>query len=183
MFEEKAYMKDYIDMNTQLRDKSRIKYNGDTHESDLYKLLNNSIYGKTMENIFGYSNIRFVQNADLFMKYSSKASFNRGYEINDNLWIVENKGESVLVNKPLYIGSIITDIAKYKMFDFHYNYMLKEFGAENIDLLFTDTDSLVYEIRTPITEHYKNLINKGVLDTSSYKLDNKLKELQTTKNN
>lgn len=183
MFEEKAYMKDYIDMNTQLRDKSRIKYNGDTHESDLYKLLNNSIYGKTMENVFGYSNIRFVQNADLFMKYSSKASFNKGYEINDNLWIVENKGESVLVNKPLYIGPIITDIAKYKMFDFHYNYMLKEFGAENIDLLFTDTDSLVYEIRTPITEHYKNLINKGVLDTSSYKIDNKLKELQTIKNN
>lgn len=182
-FKEKAFMKDYIEMNTLLRAEARKRLNGDSFESDLYKLLNNSIYGKTMENVFGYSNIKFVQNSEQFMKYSSKASFNKGIEINDNLWVVDNKGERVLVNKPLYIGPVITDIAKLKMFDFHYNFMIKEFGIENIDLLFTDTDSLVYEIRKPIKDHYKNLINKGVLDTSGYKVDNELLELKTTKNN
>lgn len=182
-FKEKAFMKDYIEMNTLLRAEARKRLNGDSFESDLYKLLNNSIYGKTMENVFGYSNIKFVQNSEQFMKYSSKASFNKGIEINDNLWVVDNKGERVLVNKPLYIGPVITDIAKLKMYDFHYNFMIKEFGIENIDLLFTDTDSLVYEIRKPIKDHYKNLINKGVLDTSGYKIDNELLDLKTTKNN
>ena len=128
-----------------------------------------------MENVFNYSNIRFVWNPKLFMKYSSRPTFKNGKVINDNLWLVDNKYEDVLVNKPLYIGPIIIDIAKRLMFDFHYNHLLKEINPNNVKLLFTDTDSLVYEFsNVDIKHHYNNLINNNLLDTSTYKFNNEL---------
>ena len=70
------------------------------------------------------------------------------------------------------------------MFDFHYNHLLKEINPNNVKLLFTDTDSLVYEFSNiDIKHHYNNLINNNLLDTSTYKFNNELLELKTNINN
>ena len=165
-FVEKEYLKPYIEKNTILRGNAKSEF-----EKDLFKLMNNSVYGKTMENVFNYKNIKYVNDND-FVKYSSYPSFFKGCIVNSNTCEVQYKGANVNINKPLYIGPVITDIAKLMMFKFHYEDFIPEFGLNNIDLLFTDTDSLAYEIRCTLkerNEHYKNLINKGKLDTSSYR--------------
>ena len=174
-FKERAYMYDYIMKNTNLRNEAKI--NKDELGIELYKLMNNSVYGKTLENVFNYKDYKYV-NDDNLLKYTSKPIYKSATIINKNSILVENKGIKVKINKPIYVGAIITDIAKYLMFNFHYNYLIPEFGLDNVKLLFTDTDSLAYELTTKNEEervmHYQNLINKGVLDTSTYSKENKL---------
>ena len=174
-FKEKAYMKEYIEKNTDLRTKA--KENKDSMGIELYKLLNNAVYGKTLENVFNYKDFKYVDDNNL-INYTSKPSYRSATIINKKNILLEKKGEKVKINKPIYVGAVITDIAKYLMFNFHYNYLIPEFGLENVHLLFTDTDSLCYELETKDEEerikHYKNLINKGVLDTSTYSEENPL---------
>jgi len=77
----------------------------------------------------------------------------------------------VTLNKPIQVGQAILDISKYLMFDFHYNTMLPKYGSENLKLLMTDTDSLVYEISSddPQYDMYKDLESiKSEFDFSDY---------------
>ena len=108
---------------------------------DFLKLMINSVYGKTMENLRKRINVRLVNNAD-FLKYASKPTYIT-HQIFGKDYAATH--EIVLLKKPIYVGFTVLDLSKWKMYDFHYNFIKKNFDAE---LLFTDTDSLVYEIKS-----------------------------------
>ena len=129
--------------------------------------MNNSAFGKTTENIRKGENVILVDNKDLAYKLSSKPNFERSTIFDEILIACHTKKTEVYFNKPIYVGEAILDLLKTLMFDFHYNYIRKKFGNK-AELLFTDTDSLMYLIRT---EDFYQDINKDIkrkFDTSDY---------------
>ena len=130
--------------------------------------MNNSVFGKTIENIRKRQNVILVDNKNLAYKLSSKPNFNRSTICDENLIACHMKKTEVYFNKPIYVGQTILDLSKTLMFDFHYNYIRKKF-KDKAELLFTDTDSLMYLIQT---EDFYQDINKDIkrkFDTSDYR--------------
>ena len=164
-FVESPWLKEYIDLNTGLRAKAT-----NTFEKDFFKLMNNSVFGKTMENIRNRVDIKLITNEKEAKKLISKPNFHHRTIFTENLIAVHMKKTKVYYNKPIYLGMCILDLSKTLMYDFHYNYIKKKYG-EGASLLFTDTDSLAYEIDTE--DFYKD-INPDVerlFDTSNYPED------------
>lgn len=98
-----------------------------------------------------------------------QALFYRFKIFNADLVGVENKKVKLLLNKPVYIGQTILDLSKLVIYDFHYNFMKNRY-EDNIKLLFTDTDCLMYEIETPNL----NEDNNSMFDLSNYPVDHPL---------
>lgn len=110
--------------------------------------------GKTLEDVKKFLNIRLVVRPEILRKLVSKPSFKRIEIFNQDLVAVENLKTNVLLNRPIYTGFVILDLAKMAMADFHYNVMKKRYG-DRIRLLYTDTDSLAYEVFTD--DFYKDM--------------------------
>ncbi|XP_072048929.1 uncharacterized protein [Amphiura filiformis] len=119
-YREKTFMKSYIDKNTSLRTKAESEF-----EKDFFKLMNNSVFGKTMENIRNRVDIHLVNSEAKARKLSTKPIYDRYTSFDENLVAVHMKKSSLYFNKPIYLGASILDIAKTKMYDFHYNYIKK----------------------------------------------------------
>ena len=130
-------------------------------------MMNNSVFGKTIENIRKRQNVILVDNRKLANKLSSKPNFERVTIFDENLVAVHMKKTEVDFNKPIYIGQAILDLSKTLMFDFLYNYIKNKYG-EKAELLFTDTDSLMYLIQTEDFYHDINKDIKRKFDTSDY---------------
>ena len=161
-FEQSPWMEPYIRKNTELR-----KTASNSFEKDFFKLMNNSVFGKTIENIRKRQNIKLVDNRKTALRLSSKPNFERATIFDKNLIAAHMKKTEVYFNKPVYVGQAILDLSKTLMFDFHYNYIKDKYDTK-AELLFTDTDSLMYKIQTK--DFYKD-IKKGVeskFDTSDY---------------
>ena len=161
-FNQSPWMEPYIRKNTELR-----KTAANSFEKDFFKLMNNSVFGKTIENIRKRQNIELVDNRKRAAKLSSKPNFERATIFDKNLIAVHMKKTEVYFNKPVYVGQAILDLSKTLMFDFHYNYIKKKYGNK-AELLFTDTDSLTFQIHTD--DFYKD-ISCDILDkfdTSDY---------------
>ncbi len=141
-FEEKDFMKSYISLNTDMRTKGTTDF-----EKDFYKLMNNSVFGKTMENVRNRVNVKLVTNEKDLNKLAKKSSFKRTNIFHENLVAVHMSKPSVKLNKPIYLGMSILDLSKTLMYHFHYDHVKPKWG-EDAELLFTDTDSLCYEVRT-----------------------------------
>jgi len=164
-YNQKPFLMKYIKLNTGLRKKAKNDF-----EKDFFKLMNNSVFGKTMESVRKRINFRLVDNEDSAWRVKN---LNRFTIFDDNLVGVHIQRTKILLNKPVYLGQTILDDSKALMYDFHYNFMLKKIKRENIDLLFTDTDSLCYHIRKQdIFEIIKN--NKSYFDLSDYPKDHEL---------
>ena len=161
-FIESKWMKPYIEMNTNLRTKAKNNF-----EKDFFKLMNNSVFGKTMENIRNRVNVKLVNTQEKFKKLSAKPNYKSCKIFNENLISVHMKKTSLIMNKPVYLGMCILDLSKTIMYDFHYNYIKPKYGAK-AKLLFTDTDSFMYEIETE--DFYKDISKdvKDRFDTSDY---------------
>ena len=161
-FNQSPWMEPYIRKNTELR-----KTAANSFEKDFFKLMNNSVFGKTIENIRKRQNIELVDNCKKAAKLTSRPNFDRATIFDKNLIAVHMKKTEVYFNKPIYVGQAILDLSKTLMFDFHYNYIKKKY-KHKAELLFTDTDSLMYQIYTD--DFYKDIshdiINK--FDTSDY---------------
>ena len=108
-------------------------------EKDFFKLMINSVYGKVMKNLRKRINVRFVNNKKDFFKYKSKATFVTHKLCNKNFAAIYEVKQVLVLNKPIYVGFTVLDLSKWLMYDFHYNFVKKNF---NVELLFTDTDSL-----------------------------------------
>ena len=164
-FEESAWLKPYIDLNTNLRAKATNDF-----EKDFFKLMNNSVFGKTMENIRNRVDIRLVTRESQAKKLTCKPNYQNHTIFCENLTAVHMKKVSLKFNKPVYLGMSILDLSKTLMYDFHYNYIKPKYG-ENAKLLFTDTDSLAYEIQTE--DFYRDISSDVELrfDTSNYPKD------------
>ena len=164
-FEESTWLKQYIDLNTNLRAKANNEF-----EKDFFKLMNNAVFGKTMENIRKRVDVRLVTSEEKVNKLVSKPNYDRRTIFSENLVAVHMKKTKVVFNKPIYLGMCILDLSKTLMYDFHYNYMKKNYG-EKAKLLFTDTDSLAYEVQTE--DFYKDISSDvaAKFDTSNFPKD------------
>ena len=161
-FYQSPWMETYIRKNTDLR-----KTASNAFEKDFFKLMNNSVFGKTIENIRKRQNVVIVDNKKLAIILSSKPNFERTTIFDENLIACHMKKTEVYFHKPIFVGQAILDISKTLMFDFHYNFVRKKYG-DKAELLFTDTDSLMYLIQT---EDFYQDINKDIkrkFDTSDY---------------
>ena len=157
-------MKKYIDLNTNMRTKGTTDF-----EKDFYKLMNNSVFGKTMENVRNRVNVKLVTNKKALNKLVKKANFKRVNEFHENLVAVHMEKTTVKLNKPIYLGMSILDLSKTLMYQFHYEYV-KPKWEDKSELLFTDTDSLCYEIEIKTDDVYKDIsedVNEW-FDTSNY---------------
>ena len=141
-FKECAWLKPYIDLNTRLRAKATSDF-----EKDFFKLMNNSVFGKTTENIRSRVDIRLVTNEDQARKLISKPNFQHRTIFCEDLTTIHMKKTKLLFNKLVYLGMCILDLSKTLMYDFHSNYIKPKY-SDRAKLLFTDTDSLMYEIET-----------------------------------
>ena len=161
-FIESDWMKPYIEKNTNLRTKAKNNF-----EKDFFKLMNNSVFGKTMENIRNRVDVKLVNTEEKLRKLVAKPNFRSQKIFSENLISVHMKKTSLTMNKPVYLGMCILDLSKTIMYDFHYNYIKPKYG-DKAKLLFTDTDSLMYEIETE--DFYKNISGdvKNRFYTSDY---------------
>ena len=161
-FEESAWLKPYIDLNTDLRAKASNDF-----EKDFFKLMNNSVFGKTMENIRNRVDIRLVTRVSQAKKLTCKPNYQHQTIFSKTLAAVHMKKVKLYFNKPVYLGMSILDLSKTLMYDFHYNYIKPKYD-DRAKLLFTDTDSLAYEIETE--DFYRDISNdvKSKFDTSNY---------------
>ena len=155
-------MKGYIDFNTQLRTQAKNDF-----EKDFYKLMNDSVFGKTMESIRKHRNIKLVTIKEAYLRTVMKPNFKSGVLFGENLMGCEMGKIKVVMNKPVYLGQAILDLSKIIMYEFHYDYMIPKYG-EKLDLCYMDTDSLIYNIETK--DFYKDIADDvpARFDTSGY---------------
>jgi hypothetical protein len=169
-FDQKAWMEPYIDFNTSKRKKAKNEF-----EKDFFKLMNNSVFGKTMENVKNRINIHATTSNKNAIKWFSKVNMKGCKEFN-GLYLIEMYKEEVVYDKPLYVGTSILDLSKLCMMEFHYGVIHKEFEGK-YNLMYSDTDSLVYNIQCD--DFYKwQKKNKHHFDLS----DSKQPELKDNSN-
>jgi hypothetical protein len=160
-FEQSRWLKPYIDFNTNER-----KHAKSAFEKDFFKLMNNSVFGKTMENVRKHKDVRLVSSAKQMKKLSSKPNFKSFKIFSEHLVAVEMSKRVAKLFKPTYVGMSILDVSKMLMFEFHYDKIRSIYG-QKAKLLMTDTDSLVYHIETP--DVYADLLQDlDAYDTSDY---------------
>ena len=133
-------MKSYVDFNSEKRAQATNKF-----DTDFYKLLSNSLYGKTIENPEKQSKVKLCSESSMYENYVGKPNFKNAKRINSKLVGVEMKYSSIKINKSIYTGMSILDLSKWHMYNFHYNVMKAIFG-DRVHLLYMDTDSFIYKI-------------------------------------
>ena len=128
--------------------------------------MNNSVFGKTTENLRKRVDVRLVTDEKKLDKLTSKPTYVSSKIFNENLMAVHKIKETLTLNRPAYVGMCILDLGKTLMYDFHYNYIKKKYN-DRAKLLFTDTDSLTYEIEAE--DIYKDFwTDKDMFDNSDY---------------
>ena len=163
-FQEKNFMKNYIDKNTSLRSQAKNAF-----EKDLFKLMNNSVFGKTMENVRNRVSIELVKDAERAAKLVNKPNFEELKIFDEFLIAVKMRKTKVWMNKPVYVGMSILDLSKTLMFSFQYEYVKKKW--EKVKVLYSDTDSLVLNIETD--DFFKDISGDVVewFDTNDFPKD------------
>ena len=155
-------------MNTELRKLAR-----DDFEKDLFKLMNNAVFGKTMENIRKHSNIKLATTDKKRNKLVSEQNYHTINYISEDLSIIEMNKTKVKVNTPIYLGLSILDISKILMYEFWYDYMKPKYN-DNVKVCYMDTDSFIMNIKT--NDFYKDIANdvEKRFDTSNYEVNRPL---------
>ena len=153
-------------MDTELRKKSKSEF-----EKDFYKLMNNSVFGKTMENIrkrIQVNLIRPIGEEDKLRRLIADPAFQSRKIFDGNLVAVHCKKAKLRLNKPIYIGLAVLDLSKFLMYEFWYEEIKAKYGSK-AQLLYTDTDSLLIEIETP--DMYADMCGNNKYDFSDYPKD------------
>ena len=141
-FRQAAFIEPYIKMNSELRMQASNEF-----EKDFFKGMNNSLFGKTMENLRKRVNVDLVIDEEKCKKLIAKPSFKNAKILSEGLVAIERKKLNLELNRPIYIGMSVLDLSKELMYDFYYNGLYERYGND-MKLLFTDTDSLCLELRT-----------------------------------
>ena len=164
-FDEKTFLKDYIELNTNLRKKAI-----NDLEKDLFKLMNNAIFGKSTENVLNRSNIKLINNdPEKILKLMKQPNFQNAYEISNKLCLVESKPIKTIFNKPIYLGACILEASKLHMYQFWYDHLKNKYN-DKVNLIYTDTDSLIIQFETD--DIYKDMFeDKNLYDFSEYPIN------------
>ena len=151
-------------MNTELRKLARNDF-----EKDVFKLMNNSVFGKTIENIRKHRDIKLVTTDKRRGKLASEPNYHTINLISEELSIIEMKKTKVKMNKPIYLGLSILEISKILMYEFWYDYMKPKYN-DNVRLCYMDTDSFAMHIKT--NDFYKDISDDvdNRFDTSNYEV-------------
>ena len=163
-FKQSNWLKEYIEFNAEKRKNALSGF-----EKNFFKLLINCMYGKSMENIRKRISVKLINNSKDYLRCVSKPNF-ISQKIFDKNFIAVHQVKSVLtLNKPIYVRFSILELSKLLMYKFHYDYVCNKYDAK---LLFTDTDSLVYEINSEdvFEQCFKD---RGLFDFSGYPIDSR----------
>ena len=149
-------------MNTKLRKEAKNEF-----EKVFFKLMNNSIFRKTMENVRNNRNIKLVTTDEKRNKLLSEPNYHTTKHFSENLLAIEMKKAKVIMNKPVYLGMSILNISKTLMYEFCYDYIKPKYGYK-AKLCYIDTDSFVIHIETE--DFYKDIPDdvERWFDTSNY---------------
>ena len=129
-------------MNTKLRKEAKNEF-----EKDFFKLMNNSVFGKTMENVRKHRDIKLVTTDEKRNKLVSEPNYHTTKHFSENLLAIEMKKTKVKMNKPVYLGMSILDISKTLMSEFWYDYIKPKYG-DRAEIFYMDTDSFIIHIKT-----------------------------------
>ena len=151
-FNQEAWLKSYIDMNTKLRTEAKNEF-----EKDFFKLMNNSVFGKTIK-VSERIEIKLVTTEEGRNKLVSEPNYHTTKYFSENLLAIEMKKTKVKMNKPVYLGMSILDISKTLMYEFWYEYIKPKYN-EKAKLCYMDTDSFVINI---FTEDFFEDINNDI---------------------
>ena len=172
-FNQSPWLKTYIDFNTEKRKEAKNEF-----EKDFFKLMNNAVFGKTMENVKNRINLHLTADEQNAVKWFSKINF-KGSKYFDNLHLIEMYKQEIIYDKPIYVGTSILDLSKLHMMNFHYNVIHENFEGK-YNLVYSDTDSLVYSIEHPDIyewsyenkQHFdlSDSLNKNIKDNTNKKV-------------
>jgi hypothetical protein len=163
-FKQSYWLKKYIDFNTTERAKSKSDF-----EKDFFKLMNNAVFGKTMENMRNRVDIRLFSDEQKALKQIAKPQYDDHKIYGYNLIAIKQLQKCIKLDKPIYVGLTVLDLSKLHMYQFHYDYIVPKY-QEKATLLFTDTDSLCYHIKTE--DMYKDMKeDNDLFDMSGYDMD------------
>ena len=162
-FDQSPWLKTFLYCNTRLRTAAT-----NDVEKDFFKLMNNSIFGKTMENIRKHRNIKLVMTEEKYFQTVIKLNVKSGVLFGENLMGCEMGKIKVVMNKPVYLSQAILDFNKIIMYEFHYDYTVPKYGLDKLKLCYMDMDSLVYHIKTE--DFYADIADDipARFDTSGY---------------
>ena len=139
-FEQSYWMKPYIMLNTKLRTTAKNEF-----EKEFFKHKNNSILGKSMQNIRNHKDMKLVTSQKKYAKYVIKPNFEDGYLFSKELFAVRMGNTKITMNKAVYLEQAIVDLSKILIYGFCYGYMQPKYGSK-LKLCYMDTYSFVYEI-------------------------------------
>ncbi|XP_071579074.1 uncharacterized protein [Temnothorax nylanderi] len=167
-FAQSPWLRGYIELNTTFRTRASNKF-----ERNMYKLMNNAVFGKTIENVRDHVDVRLVTRWD--GRYGAEAligrpNFHSRSVFSENLVAIELRKLEVKFNKPVYVGMCILEISKTRLYEFHYDYMSPLY-RDRCRILYTDTDSLIYSLECENAyERMRRDIDR--FDTSDYAENN-----------
>ena len=121
-FNQSDWMKKCIDFSTEKRMNAANDF-----EKYFFKLMINSVYGKTMENLRKRINVRLVNNEKDFLKYTSRPTYITHKTFGKDYAAIHEIKPVLTLNKPIYVGFTVLELSKWLMYDFHYNFIVKTF--------------------------------------------------------
>nr|XP_022909031.1 uncharacterized protein LOC111420296 [Onthophagus taurus] len=178
-FRQSAWLKSYIDKNTELRQSAKNAF-----EKDFFKLMNNSVFGKTMENVDKRVDVRLVTSWDDehtgkttgrprlgARSLIAKLNFKSIKVFTETFSAIQMDRLHVVYDKPLYVGFTVLELSKLLMYDFYYDFLKPKYG-EDVRLCYMDTDSFTVLINS--YDIYRDVkLNLNKFDTSNYSPDNR----------
>jgi hypothetical protein len=141
-FKQEKWMACYIEGNNTLRTKANNAF-----EHNFFELLNNAVFGKTMQNVRNQMNLHLTTDHNNAIKWFSKCSFQNNTYAN-GLYLIDTHKDTIVYDEPVYVGCAILELSKLKMLELHYDVIDKQFGNK-AKLIYSETDSFVCEV-----EHY-----------------------------
>ena len=137
-------------MNTDLRKQAKTDF-----EKDSFKLMNNSVFGKTMENVRNHRDVKLIVTNGRRKKLVSEPNFHTSKHFSEELMAIEMRKTKVTMNKPVYLGQAILDISKTLMYEFWYDYLKPKYD-DKVKICYMDTDSLIIHVNTE--DFYKDVV-------------------------
>jgi len=169
-FKQKHIFKDYIDLCI----KERNQPGTSADEKSMWKLCCNSVFGKTIQNMEKRNNITVLSDQEKVLRAIANPRFKHADLINSRVVQISSYKRKQLITTPYYIGVTILELSKLHMMRLHYDHFVKKFGRLNLQLCLTDTDSLLYRIKTDDLE--KNLREMEIVEFGNYPADHPLHE-------